>query len=145
MQSLPSRTSELSALINTNCKPRPRRRPPLGAQTRCSSSCGTPMAFCGWSFGQAPEGTRRHAAAGIWEHMLKTNPSKVVALPRTSIRSAAPSAPLLSRPKHLVQGVTGRNEQQRENTLPLLTNDNKVTLWQLTLTWILSKLKLSNH
>jgi len=83
-----------------------------------------PKAFEGLSLGQAPDGTRCHAAAGIWEQLLKTNIFKVVALPRTSSSSAAPSMPLLSSPKHLVQGETGRIEQLRYQF--------KVTLWQLT-------------
>ena len=72
-----------------------------------------PKAFEGLSLGQAPDGTRCHAAAGIWEQLLKTNIFKVVALPRTSSSSAAPSMPLLSSPKHLVQGETGRIEQTK--------------------------------
>ena len=111
-----------SALIN--CRPRHPRRPPLGAPNRCNSSAGTPGALRGLSLGQAPEGTRCHAAAGVWSQLLKTNVFKVVALPRTWRRSAAPSTPLLSSPKHLVQGETGRIEQLRYQF--------KVTLWQLT-------------
>ena len=93
-------------------------------QMRCSSSSGTPGVFEGLSLGQAPDGTRCHAAAGIWLHLSKSNSSKVIALPRTWRRSAAPSTPLLSSPKHLVQGETGRIEQLRYQF--------KVTLWQLT-------------
>ena len=96
----------------------------LSPRMRCSSSAGTPGAWRGSSVGQAPDGTCCHAAAGIWEQPSKANVFKVVALPRTWRRSAAPSTPLLFLPKHLVQGETGRIEQQRYQF--------KVTLWQLT-------------
>ena len=98
------------------CLPPPRMR--------CSSSFGTPWAFQGSSAGQAREGTCCHAAAGIWEQLSKCNSSKVVNLPRYWRRSAAPSTPLLSSPKHLEQGETGRIEQLRYQF--------KVTLWNLT-------------
>ena len=91
---------------------------------RCSSSSGTPWAFRGSSAGQAPEGTCCHAAAGIWEQPRKSKCSKVVALPRTSSRSAAPSTPLLLLPKDLAQVETGRIKHHRYQF--------KVTLWQLT-------------
>ena len=65
---------------------------------RCNSSSGMPYAER--SAGHAPLGTSCHAVDGIWEQYSKSNFCRGE-LRKTSSRSAAPSAPLVSLLKHL--------------------------------------------
>ena len=65
---------------------------------RCNSFSGMPGASC--SAGHAPLGIRCHAVEGILEQRAKSNFSRGE-FRKTSSRSAAPSAPLVSLPKHL--------------------------------------------
>ena len=95
-----------------------RGRPPSSRRILRSSSSGIPLGLC--SLGQAPLGTWRHAAAGIWEQSPKSTSSSSCEWPRTSRRSAAPS-PWLS--KHLglcfVKGQVIQSAMSKKMTLTL--------------------------